>query len=277
MENQLPDIFQYIDYKKYLEDYRLMRKEWDEGFTHSYICFKLGQRNSRTLFRNILTGKRNLTPEFIKRFIILLELKEPEAQYFRVLVMYNQSTDVLEKELYFDQLIQMNHTPRVELGDEYSQFYSKWYHGAIRALLDICDFSSGYSKLSEKLNPTITPQEAKESITLLKKLKLIEKNSDGYYKPTDKAISSGGNSPFNPYIKKYQLQCLDQAKLAVMNDNPDFYKTATLTLSISDDGFKRIVKRTEQYRKELFAIVNKDEKNAERVYHVNIQMLAQSR
>lgn len=277
MDRKLPDIFQYIDYRKYLEDYRILRKEWDEGFTHSYICFKLGQRNSRTLFRNILTGKRNLTSEFIKRFIILLELKEAEAQYFRVLVLYNQSTDVLEKELYFDQLVQMNHTPKVELGEEYSLYYSKWYHSAVRAILDIHDFSSGYSKLAETLNPEITADQAKESISLLRKLKLIKKNKEGFYKPTDKAISSGGNSPFNPYIKKYQLQCLDQAKLAVMNDNPDFYKTATLTLSISDEGFKRIVKRTEQYRKELFAIVNKDEKAAEKVYHINIQMMAQSK
>lgn len=275
MEKNLPNIFEYIDYRQYLEDYRLARKEWDEGFTHTYICFKLGQRGSRTLYNNIVKGRKNLSAEFIKRFNILLELSAEEAIYFRVLVLYNQSSEVQEKELYFEQLVQMNNTPKRKLGEELFEYYNHWYYSSVRALLDIYDFKSNYKQLAEKLKPQITVNQAKESISLLKKLGMIEKNRDGYFKPAEKAITTGEKVDHHQ-VKKYQLQCLDQAKLAVMDSDASSYKSSTLTISISEKGLERIAKRTEQYRKEVFAIVNKDEDRADRVYQVNIQLIAQT-
>lgn len=275
MEKNLPNIFEYIDYRQYLEDYRLARKDWDEGFTHTYICFKLGQRGSRTLYNNIVKGRKNLSAEFIKRFNILLELSAEEAIYFRVLVLYNQSSEVQEKELYFEQLVQMNNTPKRKLGEELFEYYNHWYYSSVRALLDIYDFKSNYKQLAEKLKPQITVNQAKESISLLKKLGMIEKNRDGYFKPAEKAITTGEKVDHHQ-VKKYQLQCLDQAKLAVMDSDASSYKSSTLTISISEKGLERIAKRTEQYRKEVFAIVNKDEDRADRVYQVNIQLIAQT-
>lgn len=275
MDKILPNIFEYINYREYLNDYYQDRKKWDEGFTHTYICFKLGQRGSRTLYNNIVRGRKNLSAEFIKRFNILLELKAEEARYFRILVLYNQSTEVQEKELYFEQLVQMNNTPKRKLGEESFEYYNHWYYSSVRAVLDVYDFKSNYKQLSLKLKPAITIIQAKESIALLKKLGLIEKNREGYFKPTQKALTTGEKVDHHQ-VKKYQLQCLDQAKLAVMDNDPSSYKSSTLTVSVSEKGFERIAKRTEQYRKELFAIVNKDEDTADRVYQVNIQLIAQT-
>lgn len=275
-ENNLPDIYSYVNYREYLEDYRLARKKWDDGFTHTYICFKLGQRGSRTLYNNIVKGRKNLTSEFINRLVSLLELNEAESAYFRILVLYNQSTDIQEKELYFEQLVQMNNTPKKELGEESYEYYNRWYYSSIRALLDIFDFKSNYVQLCKKLRPHITVTEAKEAIGLLSRLALIEKNEEGYWKPTTNAITSGTRIGHHA-VKKYQLQCLDQAKLAVLDDDPSAFRSSTLTLSISEEGFQRILKRTEQYRKELFAIVNQDESPAEKVYQVNIQLVSQSK
>lgn len=275
MEKSLPNIFEYINYREYLNDYYQARKKWDDGFTHTYICYKLGQRGSRTLYNNIVRGRKNLSAEFIKRFNILLELSAEEAVYFRVLVLYNQSTEVQEKELYFEQLVQMNNTPKRKLGEESFEYYNHWYYSSVRALLDIYNFKSNYKQLALKLKPVITVAQAKDAISLLKKLGLIEKNENGYFKPTQKAITTGSKIDHHQ-IKKYQLQCLDQAKLAVMENDSSSYKSSTLTVSVSQKGFERLAKRTEQYRKELFAIVNKDEDAADRVYQVNIQLIAQT-
>jgi uncharacterized protein (TIGR02147 family) len=46
---QLPNIFEYIDYRKYLNDYYRAKKCQEPGFSHSYICYKLGQDKSKTL------------------------------------------------------------------------------------------------------------------------------------------------------------------------------------------------------------------------------------
>ena len=64
MNKLVPNVFEYIDYRHYLEAHRVARKMWDSGFTHSYICYYLGQRNSRTLFSNIVSGRRNVSQHY---------------------------------------------------------------------------------------------------------------------------------------------------------------------------------------------------------------------
>jgi alpha-D-ribose 1-methylphosphonate 5-triphosphate diphosphatase PhnM len=54
MPDHLPTVFDYIDFRKYLEDYRKARASNDEGFTHCYICHRLGMKNSRSYFNNII-------------------------------------------------------------------------------------------------------------------------------------------------------------------------------------------------------------------------------
>lgn len=277
MEQVVPIVFEYMDYRRYLEAYRMARKEWDQGFTHSYICFFLGQKSSRTLFSNIVAGRRNLSQHYISQFVKLLELDKEEANYFRILVLYNQSCDPDEKELYFDQLVQLNVVSKRELNDEYAEYYSHWYHSALRSLLDCVNWKIGDAGLATMLIPPITAKEAEASIALLLKTGLIAENSDGYLKPTDAAISSGAPSKvLDPYVKKYQLQTLEQAKLALMNDNPENYKSATLTMSTSKEAMQQILKRAEQFRKEVIAIVKNDEVSPENVYQLNIQLVKQS-
>lgn len=276
LDKKLPNIFEYINYREYLEDYYQMRKIWDDGFTHSYICYKIGQKNSRTFYNNIVKGRRDLSNSFINRFSELLELTTQETFYFRILVLYCQSKDAQEKELLFEQLVQLNNTPEHRLEEESFEYYSHWYYSSVRALLDIYDFKSNYKQLSETLIPSITVEEAKRAIKLLKKLKLIEKNSNGYYKPTQNGITSGFKKNHHQ-VKKYQLQCLELAKLAVMDDDESAYKSSTFTVSISEKGYERIVERTTQYREEIDEIVNKDEDEDDRLYQINIQFIAQNR
>ncbi|HMD67268.1 MAG TPA: hypothetical protein VKF42_00220 [Chitinivibrionales bacterium] len=60
MRTQLPVIFEYIDFKKYLEDYYSKRKSLDPAFSHSYICHRLGQANSKSYFNNVVKGRADL-------------------------------------------------------------------------------------------------------------------------------------------------------------------------------------------------------------------------
>ncbi len=279
MGNQkLPNIFEYVSFRKYLEDYRLKRKEWDPGFTHSYICYFLGQKNSRTLFSNIVSGRRNMSSLYVNRFVELLELSSLEEKYFRILVPYDQTQNPADKELYFEQLIQQNQIPKRILGENYTLYYSAWYHSTIRSLLDFFNFNNNYSELASFLTPVISTSQAKKSISLLKEMGLISLDNLGFYRPTDSAVSSGGATPKkNLYTTKYQLECLEQAKLALLNNDPDNYKAATLTMSASKSAMQKIVQRAEQFRKEVFAIVESDEEEMDRVYQLQIQMYGQTK
>ncbi len=276
MDEQLPNIFKYTNFRKYLEDYRNQKRILDPGFTHAYICHKLGQRNSRSFFNNVISGRKNVSSSFIDLFIKLLELKEDEAKYFRLMVNYNQAYSVQEKEFYFEQLIQMNKTPKKLLCKDTYKYFSEWYHSTIRAFLDIYNFQGDYKKLAQKLKPQITTKQARESIFLLKKLGLIDKNSDGFLKPTEKVITTE-DCVKDQLITQYQLKTLDLAKEALLDNSNIPKKITTMTVSISDKGFERIMNRFQQFKKEVRSIVHKDEDDATKLYQINAQIFPQTK
>ena len=276
MNRQLPSIFDYYDFRKYLEDYRQKRKEFDPGFTHTYICYRLGQKNSKSYFANVINGVKIVTPEFINRFIDLLELSAEEANYFRALVNYNQTFNQKEKEYYLEQIVRQNRAEsRLITAQEYS-LYKEWHHSVIRAILDIFNFKDDFKWLAEMVVPPITVPQARKSIKQLQSMNLIRRNDQGYYKPTDKTVRTE-DYVHDEIIKHYQARCMEIAKLTLLGNNNQPKDYSTNILSVSEEGLKKIQQRTQKFREEIRALVQKDELPADRVYHLDIQLFPNTR
>jgi uncharacterized protein (TIGR02147 family) len=275
MEKSLPNIFEYIDFRKYLDDYRKARREIDPGFTHAFICHKLGQPNARSYFNNVISGRKNVTAGFIDLFIKLLELGQAEAKFFRALVNYNQATSANEKEYYFDQIVQSNSTPFKLLDKDTYTYYTAWYHSTIRSLLAIIDFKDDYKDLATRLLPPISVTQAKTSIKLLLKLGLIASDSKGYLKPVDKVLSTG-EKVADTVLQHYQIRAFELGKDAIANDSCQPKHTLTYTVFVSDTGYKRITGRMEQFQSEIRSIIHKDEEKPNRVYQINLQIIPKS-
>lgn len=275
MKTELPNIFQYIDFRKFLEDYYSMRKAFDQGFTHTFICYRLGQENAKSYFNNIVKGRASVTSTFVDRFINLLELKSDEAKYFRALVNYNQTKSPQEKEFFFDQLVRLNSTPNKTVDRNAYLFYKEWYHSAIRALLDIFDFKDDYKALASHVFPIITLKQARDSVTLLKRLELISQNRKGYWKPTDKVIVTGDFIK-DAMVKQFQMKCLEHARSVLANGSNQAHRNITLTISLSDKAYQRMTDRLQQMKSEIRSIIHKDEDPASRVYHLNVNLFPMS-
>jgi uncharacterized protein (TIGR02147 family) len=276
MNNKIPDIFEYINYRNYLNDYYKFRKVQEPGFTHTYICFQLGQVRSKGYFNNVVKGRTNVTTTFVNRFIELLELKAKEANYFRTLVNYNQTVCPAEKEFYFEQIIGLNKTPFRIIEKNIYQFYKEWYHGAIRALLDVIDYDDDLKKVTEHLYPSITLKQARESIALLKDLCLIQKNSSGFWKPTEKIIATG-ELIRDELIRQYQMKCCSLAQSVIADDLKQTHRNITMTISVSDDAYDKIINRLMGTKTEIRSIVSRDEKKATKVCHLNLNIFPMSK
>lgn len=275
MKQHAINIFEYIDFRKYLEDYYKNRKLVDPGFKHSYICSSLGQTNARSYFNNVIKGRINVSPTFVDRFILLLELLPDPANYFRALVNYGQSISPQEKEFFFNQILQLNHTPYKVLDIKTYAYYKEWYHSALRALLDIVDFKDNYRAIAARLFPPITLKQARDSINLLKSLGLIELDNRGFWKPTDKVVSTG-NFINDAVIQQFQMKCLEHARNVIAHGVDQAHRNITLTVSLSDEAYQRVSGRVQQFKSEIRSIVQKDEKKANRIYHINLNLFPMS-
>jgi uncharacterized protein (TIGR02147 family) len=273
--NNRPNIFEYNDFRKFLTDFHAYMHSCDSGFTKAFICRELGLPNSRSYFQDVLNGKF-VSELKVPLFIALLRLDKTEAQYFRVLVRFNQCDDPAEKELLLDQLISLNRTPQQVLSTEALTYYKEWHHCVIKAILDVVDFNHDYTGLARMLLPRITAKQARRSIRLLRDLGLIRINERGFYKPTDKVVSTGTFAQ-DDIIRQFQAKCFESARFAIVSTDKQPKRIMTKTISISEEGYRRLEKRLEKFSAEVRTIVHKDESPADKVYQLAIALFPQMR
>jgi uncharacterized protein (TIGR02147 family) len=266
--SKAPNIFEYNNFREFLRDLYQFIHARNKKFNKAYVCYQLGLPNSRSYFQNVLMGKyvSNIKmPLFIKVF----KLTKEEGAYFRVLVNYNQTNDPEEKELLLDQLISLNRTPKEIVPPQIYEYYKEWYHSVVRALLNTFDFTDNFETLARKIFPAITVQQAHKSISLLRELKLIEKNERGFFKPTAKVISTGSTIK-DEIIRQFQLKAIDTARKVIASNHDMPQKIITKVISMSEDAYKQIEKRVGRFNAEITSIVHKDETPADRVYHMDL-------
>ncbi len=276
MEKNFANIYAYADYRKFLDDYQQSRKRVDKRFNRSKICHRLGLPNSRSFFNDVVKGRKNISSSFVERFVDVFELDVDEAQYFRTLVSFNQSGFDKEREILFEQLIALNKTPKKFMNPNEYAFYSSWHHSAVRAMLDILNIKNDYDKLGKSLFTSISAKNAEKSINLLKKLKLIRRNRHGYWKPSDKALTTGPYAQ-DELIKQYQLISLEKGKKTLLSVKHQPNSMSTMTISVSDYIRKKIETRIQNLKKEIISMVHKDSRPAEHVYQLNMHYFPHSR
>lgn len=269
-----PTIFAYNNFRNFLRDYYDYQHKQDSSFTKAYICKELGLPNSRSYFGDVLTGKF-VSAIKIPLFIRLLRLNKDEAQFFRILVGFNQSDDPEEKALLFDQLISLNRTPKYIVPPAVYAYYKEWHHAVIRAILSLIDFTDGYHLLAKMVVPSITSNQARKSIQLLEELRFIKKDKDGFWRPSEMVISTGSCLK-NDLIRHYQFQCIDIAKTALLKNKKAPQRVMTKMISISQEGYKKIQQKIDKFNSEITSLVHKDEGKADKVYQMILLLFPHS-
>jgi uncharacterized protein (TIGR02147 family) len=269
------DIFEYIDYRKLLKDLYEERKAVNPSFSYRYIAQKAGFA-SAGFFTNILQGKRNIGADNILKFATVFKLKRHETEYFELLVQFDQAKNHEQKKYYFEKILSSKRS-KIKLTEAWQyEFYSQWFYTAVREVIDIYKFDGkDYSELAKKVSPAITLLQAKKAIELLEKLGMIKMGSDGYYKQCDDLITTGYNAP-TVAVTNFLVSTIDLAREAIDRYPRDMRSISTLTFSCSAEGFKSIEERLNTFRREILEIV-RDDKNRDRVYHVNFHVFPMSR
>ena len=98
------DIYEYIDYRKLLNDLYKEKREEYPYFSYRYIAKKVGF-SSAGFLANIIQGKRNISPEYIFGFAKLFKLKKTETEYFELLVNFDQARNHDQKKYYFEKIL----------------------------------------------------------------------------------------------------------------------------------------------------------------------------
>lgn len=262
-------IYEYTSYKDFLRDYYNEKKSELSHFSYQFLADNCGFK-SKTYIYKVIKGEKALTLKSALKIGTFMKLKKKEMDYFEAIVMFTNSKSVDEKDFYFKKLQNFCKGCESQLLRQYQfEYFNHWYNIAIREIAPMINWMDDYVVLAKAVTPHITAKEAQKSIALLLKIGLLERDEEGRYHQTDRAITTGADVTSHA-VNRFQRENLHLAAEAIDRFPRDKRDISTLTVSISESGADRIKKEIALFRKRLVEIVAEDEP-VDRVYQINFQ------
>lgn len=264
------DIFQFTNFRKYLDEYQAARVLTDPGFTRAGACVLLGLPKTRSYYNDIVKGKK-LSSRMIPKFVEVLGLNKKEARYFETLVNLDQAKTATERNALFEELLKQHPDSHRILNEDAYEYYNHWYNSVLFTALEVVDVSDDLGPIQKLIFPKVSVGTLKRSLELLERLGFVRKNEKGFWKSCRESVSSGAYNN-SDLVRQYQLQCFELSKQALLanNDNPS--DMGTFTFSVSDDAFKAIAKEIQGMKARVRKIIAQDGKKATGVHQLNIHL-----
>ena len=269
----MPNIFSYIDYRKFLQDFYREKKNSTASFSYQNFSRQAGFQSKSFVF-NVIQGKKNLSKASVVALAEAMKLTRTEAMYFEKLVSMCQAGTFKERVFFHDQLasIRPQNTEASnakKLRQDQFEYCSKWYHAVVRSLIDLHPFKDDYKRLAAMVQPSITTQQAKKSVQLLQRLGLIEKGDDGIHKLTDKILTTGPEVP-GIAAQQFHLETLELAGRALREMSGKERNIYGMTLGISRKAFSDIQNIMTECQERILSVAEND-RHPEQVYQLNVQ------
>ena len=267
--NGMIDIFEFTDFREYLRGYYTAHKKANPRYSYQLLTQKAGFSN-RGFIHNIINGTRKLSKLNCNKLSQALRHSPREKEYFENIVAYAQADTEKERTYFLKQAFEVADRADIRLlrQDQY-EYYSIWYHSAIRSLIDMIPVRNNYAQLSRRLSPAITVNQAKESLQLLKRLGLIARGDDGCWHLTGKHIRTGGDIS-RTAKNQFHIACTELAGNSIRNDPPDSRNAVSMTLGLSKRMYDDIVNETQSFVASVVNIVENNDDIPDRVYQYEL-------
>jgi len=272
----MKDLIEYFDYRQFLRDFYEEKKKSNYFYSFRFMAEKVGIDHS--LLVKVLLGKRHLSSHSVKPIARLCGFSGHQEKYFETLLNFDKARSESQSKVYFEKLLSLKWHTAKRIEEDHYEYFKKWHYAALRSLLDIYEFrGDDFKELGERLNPRISEREAREAVALLEKLGFVARDADGVYRVHEAHVSTGEKWR-SLAIKNYQKEIIALSLNSLDKDPAQTRDISTITMSITEDGFKEIQNLTKEFRAAVIKRV--DEMNMEkrdRVYQLNMQLIPLSR
>lgn len=260
----------YLDFREYIRDFYTEKKS-SSKFSYREFAKSAGF-SSPVFIKLVIDGKANLAPSGTAKLCDAMGLKKEERRYFKTLVSFGQAKTIESKISCLEKLKNMQSlVPVNRLSEDQFLYFSKWYHPVVRELVMMIRFDGDCQKLAALVKPPITTKEAQESIELLQKLNLIEKNEHGEFTATSNFLTTDGMENGTLAIRNVQKTMALLAASAIDAVAPERRDVSGVSISISEKSIPAIRDELQRCRRRIFEIASED-KNPNSVYRLNLHL-----
>lgn len=271
-----PVIYEYFDYREYLNDIFNFRKSENPAYSHRKFLADAKIPGSTYLLR-VLRNERKLSPRYIANFSGALDHTPDEAAYFRLLVQFSHEKKVDQKELLLKDLLKRRSEKTVHtLEDGKLRYFEKWYYPVIRDLVGLIDFGSDYQALGRMLIPPVKAQQVEKAVAFLCENGFIRRREHGSgFEPAEPVLSTPPtvNSTILSGFHRKNLELdIEAFENCALSDR----SISSVTMSVSEETFDKMRFEIAEFRKRLIALARKDT-CPDRVVRVGFQMVPRAK
>jgi uncharacterized protein (TIGR02147 family) len=265
MSIALEHLFDYDDFRKFMQDYFEEQKKMRSVFSHRFFAAKAGFSSSSYCL-NVIRGRFNLTPKSIEKISKAMDFEPLQKEYFEALVQYNQAQQVDERDQAWKQILQIRKQIEfTHITTREQAYFSKWYYPVIRELAADSQWHGDYRVLARSLTPQITTEEARDAVKNLLEWGLLRKLDDGRYVQTSQMLDAAEIPPIA--LRQIRREYIQHAIGAVESMPKDERFAAFTTLAMSESSYNYAADVLEEARKKIIARASNDT-NVERVYEM---------
>ncbi|MGE0614425.1 MAG: TIGR02147 family protein [Bacteriovoracia bacterium] len=264
-----PNVFEYDDYRAFLADFYVHRKEVEAGFSFRNFARRAGLKSPNFL-KLVIEGKRNLTEASLQQFLRALRMTRIQADFFSDLVLMSQTENDGVRDQIREKVRKIRLKRRVRaLSEQQLNYYTAWYYIPLREMVTHPGFREDPIWIAQHMIPRILPSEAIRGIERLLEMGLLQRNDQGKLVQIDENITTGDE------VKSEQVAEFHRSTMRLAAESFDVIPrelrdVSSITCSISEETAAKAKVLIQQFRKDLLAFCSQDAK-AERVYQINFQ------
>lgn len=263
-----PEVFRYLDFREFLRDWYAYKKERNPRFSHRMLARKAGLRSSAT-FLNVIEGRRNPGPQVVEALARALGLGVGEAAYFGHLVRMQCADDPATRE---HALEQVRATQRFRdarrLDRQAIEFLARWYLPALHELSACEGFQAEPSWIAGAMRPTITEEQAREGLGVLRDLGLLVEREGRWIRADASVVTPhevGGLA-----VRQYHRGMIERAKDAL--DYPSSERhLCGVTVAVSPAALTRLKRELDALQERVLEMCDGDTEPRTLVVQVNLQ------
>lgn len=271
----MPDVFTYLDYRKFLKDAFEEFKDTRPNFSHRAFAKSAGFASSNFAML-VMQGKRNLSGEGIQKVAKALKLMRSEAEFFENVVRFNQAASDAEKNFYYGRIAaNRRYAAARPLERGQFEYYSTWYVPAVREMVLLKDFQEDPAWIASHLKPAIAPREAAGALKLLVDLGLLVRDVEGRLVQKDAHIASG-DEVASLALTNFQREMIERAAASIEATPADLREVGSLTFAASTEKLQEAKRMIREFRTRLAGFLAEGY-GADAVYQFNVQLFDVSR
>ncbi len=270
----MPEIYQYSDYRIFLKELLEEKKKENRLFSHRAVLQRMGVSSSGFL-ANVISGRKNLTPDQVQKLSAILKLKAAEARYFECLVLFTQARSLEDRNAQMKRMVANQKVETRALSKKQLNLFSNWHYVVLREMLFFHRLKDDFRAAARMLMPPISTEEVEKAVSELEALDFIAKDAEGIYRQKDSAVTTGDEIR-SLQVANFQMETMELAKAALDKLPMHERDISCMTVTLSMESFDQVKSEIQAFRKRISAIAVAD-KASDQVFQCNIQFFPVTR